>query len=133
MAETCHRKIVFWNAAGITSKKRELKHFLAEEDVALMLIWETWLEYNLRLKIYNYQINRNDVKAQQGNAGTAILIKRSILYTSKPSFKSSIEHTIVEVYFLNQKVTSAYKPREPPITQLDLQSLFSQQQKTIDS
>ena len=67
--------ISIWNANGLASKSQELKTFLNNENIDIMLISETHFTNKSYLKIYNhntYFTNHPDGKAQ---GGTAIIIK----------------------------------------------------------
>lgn len=125
-------KLVYWNARGILNKKYELQQFLAEEDVDIMIIGETWLNNNHEFRIPNYKMYRND-RQLRPHGGTAILLKRNIPHASQPKRNSNIEHTILVINPSDNPITiiSTYSSPNVTITNADLESLFHLNRKTI--
>ena len=69
--------IISWNANSVKGKMGELKEFLYEAEVDILLIQETFLKPTDPLKVPNYNIYRNDRLTGRGG-GTAVIIKRNI-------------------------------------------------------
>lgn len=66
-----------WNADNIKPKKNEVQNFLADYEIDIMLLSETWLRAGDNLKFANYITYRED--RQDGPVGgVAILIKNKI-------------------------------------------------------
>lgn len=76
-------RIAFWNANGIHNKTAELKHFIEEHRIDVMLLGETHLKQSKKLKISNYITYRNDRPTRNGG-GTAILMKHTIDHEALP-------------------------------------------------
>lgn len=67
MSRTKTLKLCYWNADGISGKKNELKAFLQEEQIDVLLIGEIWLNVGYTFKLPNYKIYRPDRADQPGN------------------------------------------------------------------
>lgn len=76
MGSKTHINITYWNVQGIHNKKNELKIYMKERSVDVMLLGETFLKPYASLKIPNYITYRTDRKAKQGG-GTAVLVKKT--------------------------------------------------------
>lgn len=55
-----------WNANGIISKKNELRFYLSNEKIDLIIISETKLKPNVAFKIPNYLVYRKDREINRG-------------------------------------------------------------------
>jgi endonuclease/exonuclease/phosphatase (EEP) superfamily protein YafD len=122
----------FWNArASLLRDKHEIRHFLEEHDIDILLINETWLKPSHRFNIPNYTIHRNDRPTKGG--GTAILVKSNIehcsIHLQPPArvTRQAIESTSILVTTKNYglvKFTSIYiRPQQAP-TRLEYDSLL---------
>lgn len=72
-------RICYWNADGIKDKIPELQNFLIDKQIDIMLLQETKLNPNNKLRILNYEVYRRDRVTHRG--GVAIISKRNIQHT----------------------------------------------------
>lgn len=75
---TTHLKLAVWNANGLAQHTEEVKTFLKNQEIDIMLISETHFTKKSYVKIHNYSIY--DTQHPDGNAhgGTAIIIRNGI-------------------------------------------------------
>ena len=104
--------IACWNSGGILNKTTELKQFLQDYSVKILLLQETFLTKNKSLSLSGYCIYRDDRPTNGG--GTAIAIHKTIPHTRiNIQGLKEIEATAIEVGFpamnLNVTFISAYK------------------------
>lgn len=85
-------KILQWNSRSIKPKKCLLEQILAENEISVCVLSETWLKPSETLNIKGFQIIRQD--RLDGKAGVAILIKNGIIYEPIPSVQS-INHLMI--------------------------------------
>ena len=71
-------KIAFWNANGLAQRSLELKSFLIEHDIDVMLISERHFTRKKYLKITNYKIYDTQHPDGKAHGGTAAIIKDTI-------------------------------------------------------
>lgn len=123
---------MYWNAAGLHSKKHETMAFLQRENVDIMIIGETWLKANIQLKIPNYITYRSD-RILQPHGGTAILIKKHIPHTYLQTRQCQVENTIIEINTREGplKIISAYCTPNKNLTAQDLETLLAPNEKTV--
>lgn len=72
--------IAAWNACGVAGKREELRIFIEEQHLDILLISETWLRPANKLTIPNYHTYRSD-RLTGRNGGVAILIKKDLNHT----------------------------------------------------
>lgn len=70
--------IAIWNANGLAQRILELKYFLIEKDIDVMLISETHFTQKNYIKIPNYTVYNTNHPDQKAHGGTAIIIKTKI-------------------------------------------------------
>ena len=80
-------KIVLWNANGLNQRNLELKTFLVNHNIDVMLISETHFTEKSFLKIYNYDIYITNHPDGKAHGGTYVIIKRSIKHREIAHFK----------------------------------------------
>lgn len=90
-------KIIFWNCRSIRNKSIELFNFLADNNIDICLLSETWLKCGEKLTHRNYYCVRNDRKGSTGG-GVAILIKKSLKFKELPIINTNlIENVGIEI------------------------------------
>lgn len=127
-----HLRITYWNARGVHNKKDELKVFMKEQDIDVMLIGETFLKPHASFKIENYVTYRNDSKIKQG--GTAILVKKNTSHTPLPEIDTeAIENTAIQIHTKNGplNIFSTYIAPNSTLQEADIQKTFHNQTATI--
>lgn len=119
-----HLRLAFWNADGVWEQRLQLKHFLKEQKIDILLLNESHLKPRHNLKIQNYDIIRTDRDGPKG--GTAIIIKSLLPYTNLqlPPLQS-IEATAISLLTPGQPIhlIAAYKSPPVPIVINDLRNL----------
>lgn len=75
-----YTNVGFANLNGLNKQKEELKEFLEDQNIDIMLVNETHLRPNQKAKIANYNLFRKDRLINKGG-GVAIYTKRSIKCT----------------------------------------------------
>ena len=71
-------KIVLWNANGLAQHTAEVKHYLQNQTVDIMLISETHFTMRSYFKIPNYTIYDTQHPDGTAHGGTAVIIKNGI-------------------------------------------------------
>lgn len=106
-------KIAIWNANGLSQHKNELKTFLINQDIDIMLISETHFTNQNNFKIPGYLVY--DTKHPDGKAhgGSAILIKKRLRHHELQQYKT--EHIqassiCLEEWSGNYVVSAIYSP-----------------------
>ena len=88
--------LVSWNACGLRQNVLEVRQYLENQDIDIMLINETKLTPDIQIKIKNYKIIRSDRTAHGG--GVAIIIKNNIPYKQiKNKSYVTVEHLIIQL------------------------------------
>lgn len=113
-------KIGIWNANGLIQRSQELKTFLIEHDIDIMLISETHFTKKSYLKIPRYNIYDTQHPDGTAHGGTAIIIKTTIKHHENEGYKK--EHLqatsiTVEDWTGTLTVASIYSPPKHMIKQ----------------
>lgn len=88
-------KIAHWNANGLKEKVGELKIFLQEHDIDVMLINETKFTGKSKFKIPGYECFRKDrQQINEANPGGGVLIL----------YKNSLNFVEIQCDLLNNKI-----------------------------
>lgn len=122
-----------WNADGLEKKGYELRCFLSDHDIDILLIQETFLKPSHKFKIPNYLLYRDDRLGRQ-KGGTAIAIKKNINhYHLAIDNLTSIEATGVVILGRdsNLLLVSCYKPPTNRFIPADFDILFSKNIPTL--
>lgn len=122
-----HLNILSWNARGIHSitKRAELQILLAEQNIDVFCLQETFLDHTFKLYIDKFVIYRKDRTNHGG--GVAIGVKCGIDHSFLGSCaNASIENVSVRLNINNQEliVTSVYNPQHTSTFVADLLQLF---------
>ncbi|KAL6421568.1 hypothetical protein ACFW04_014302 [Cataglyphis niger] len=113
-------KIGVWNANGLTQRTKELKYFLYEQNIDVMLISEThFIKGNyLNIPYYNtYNIQHSDGSA---HGGSAIIVKSTIKHHSNENFSQKhLQTTSITIEDWTGPIILAaiYSPSRHSITQ----------------
>lgn len=68
-------KLCVWNANGLAQHAQELKSFITNQNIDIMLISETHFTKKSFLKIPNYSIYSTEHPNETARGGTAVIIK----------------------------------------------------------
>lgn len=100
--------IVQWNSQSLRRKKHEILHFINVHSPIVFAISETWLVPGSYFRIPGYCCLRDD--RDDGYAGAAVLVKRTIPYSQivLPHHSDGINAVAVRV--LNVSILSLYIP-----------------------
>ena len=71
-------KIVLWNANGLAQHVEEVKNYIQNQKLDIMLISETYFTKKSYFKIPNYTIYDTQHPHGTASGGTAIIIKNGI-------------------------------------------------------
>lgn len=120
-------KIVQWNSNGILRKQNELENFVSKHKIDIILLCETKLSTNTKLKIRNFHTYRNDLPPKRGspaNGGTAVLVHRKIVH-QHIQLNTSIQSTSIKISINSNEtlITAIYKPPNAILTYNDLDLL----------
>lgn len=113
-------KIGVWNANGLVQRGQELKLFLIEQDIDIMLISETHFTKKSYLKIPKYHIYDTQHPDGTAHGGTAVIIKSSIKHYVNEGYKEEyIQSTsiTVEDWLGPITIASIYSPPKHMIKQ----------------
>ena len=75
MSET---KLAFWNANGLQQHLLELKSFIADKNLDIVLISETHFTEKSYVRILHYKIYHTNHPAGTARGGSAIIVRESI-------------------------------------------------------
>lgn len=100
-------KIVSWNANGVKPKVSQLINFLAIHKVDIMLINETKLKKEDKLKLKHYTLYRNDRPDNLGAGGVAIAVRHNIPHTRIDINRTTIETLAIKLTD-NTHIIAAY-------------------------
>jgi len=101
-------RIAQWNANGLQQHKEEVKLFLKQSLIDILLVSETHFTYKNRYSIPGYDLCRTCHPDGTAHGGTAIVIKNTIEYYERPKYAdAAIQATSVTVSGLFHKITIA--------------------------
>jgi Endonuclease-reverse transcriptase len=83
---TTINKLAIWNANGLGQRSQEVKIFLLDNKIDIMLISETHFTEKSFLKIPNYKLYHTNHPDGKAHGGTAILIKSTIKHYEKENY-----------------------------------------------
>ena len=120
--------IASWNAQGLSNpqKQTELRFYLRTNDIDILLLQETFLNWNHKLFLPNFKIHRVD-RASHGG-GVAIAVRQGINFKVVPNTKTKlIEHCSISIRCRGRetKITSAYAPRYSSDLKNDIGALLT--------
>lgn len=120
-------KIAIWNANGLSQHAQEMKAFINEHKLDIILVSETHFTNRSYFNIRNYTIY--DTKHPDGTAhgGTAIIIKNNIKHYELQKFqKEHIQATsvVVEDWIGSLTISALYSPPKHSITKAQYLEYF---------
>lgn len=120
-------KIASWNCNGVRRRKDELRIFMEEEDLAVVMLQETHLKPGDQIAFPGYQMFRKDREGAPGG-GVAILVHNKICAQIR-RMETEVEAIGAEIQNKNGKITlvSVYKPPRQNWEEEDLNSIFEDQ------
>lgn len=126
--------LAFYNANGLAWQRDEVRQYLTDHQVDILLVQETLLKpCNRDPRIANYNVIRNDREGRGG--GTLVYYKRSLhCIPLEPPSLENLEVTICRLGMTGHQpinIASAYLPPSKRILQSDLQALFALGNSTI--
>ena len=122
--------IAVWNANGMHQHIHEIKAFIADQNIDIMLISETHLTEKSFVRIPNYTIYNTNHPAKTARGGSAIIIRNSIAHCNNPNYcQAHLQATSVTIQDSVGKLTIAalYCPPRYSIKE----DQFSQFYKTL--
>ena len=91
-------KIGVWNANGLISHNLEVKHFMQNHNIDIMLISETHFTDKSYIKINGYEIYSTNHPAGTARGGSAIILKNSLKHELLNQYKTDfIQATTISV------------------------------------
>lgn len=120
-------KILYWNCNGIKDKITELTHFIHTYHIDIVLLGETRINPNNKIKINNYHTYRQDNSTPKGkptSGGTAILVKSNIVHQEihNPTELNSTS-IIVQIGNRPTRISSVYRSHKIILKDSDLDIL----------
>jgi hypothetical protein len=101
-------RIGLWNANGLEQHKEEVKTFLINNHIDVLLISETHFTERTYFKIPNYVTYNTNHPEGTAHGGTAILIKSIIHHYELPKYKKNLlQSTAIKVTTLPYDLTIA--------------------------
>ena len=122
-----HLKIAVSNANGLVQHIQEIKAFIQEKNIDVMLISETHLTDKNFINVPNFYLYNTNHPAKTARGGSAIIIKRSIPHTNNPNdCETRIQCTSVTLNDFNGKFTlaSLYCPPRHSIKQVQYMHFY---------
>ena len=128
--DTRNLKIAHWNANGIKENITEIKHFINEYKIDVMLISETKLCSGTKIRIPGYNIYSKERDTNTHGGGVLIAIKNIINCTEVNFNTTSMETIGIQI---NHELTIAvgYLRPQNRINTLELDSIFEASSSVI--
>jgi hypothetical protein len=98
MAEQQKYKIAIWNANGLQQHAQELKTFLYDQNIDIIMISETHFTKKHYLRIPKYKVYHTRHPSDKAHGGTAIIVRDSIKHHEREKFtKDYLQATSVTI------------------------------------
>lgn len=120
-------RIALWNANGLEQHKEEVKTFLKNNYIDILLVSETHFTEKTYFKIPNYVTYSTNHPDGTAHGGTAVIIKSTIQHYALPKYqKNLLQSTAIKVTALRYDMTVAavYCPPRHNIKKNDFQEYF---------
>lgn len=119
-------KACTWNCRGINAHRNELDLFLAEENISILMLQETFLRPHHRFHLKGYTTYRKD-RPDGPKGGVALCIKSNLCSVATP-MDTDIEAVAADFYHqgVHLRAVSVYKPPPKGLLPQDLQRLLAQ-------
>ena len=111
-----------WNANGVRRNLSEIRQFMLEHNVDILLLNETKLKSTVKFNILGYDSVRKDRADGRAGGGVMILIKQSVQYTEIPAKTNNLETVAIKLSN-NLIIVSLYNPLNSKIIANDLNIL----------
>ena len=99
-------KIALWNANGLMGHAQEVKTFLIQQKIDVMLISETHFTNKSYIKINGYTVYNTKHPDGTAHGGSAIIIKNAVKHHELPKYdKDYIQATSVSIEDWNGQIT----------------------------
>jgi len=121
-------KIGLWNARGIVKKSEELRLFLIDNSIDIMLITETHMRPGLKMYLPGYDQYFANHPSNTAKGGSAILIKTNIIHTQTESTtRTELQLASLDIPTNGGvlKIASLYLPPSEPWTKNDFDQLLA--------
>ena len=116
-------KILQWNCRSIRQKKHDLLYLLNKYNPVIFALSETWLKPGSLLRVPGFSCFRDD--RDDGWAGCALLVSRSIIYSQIPILQHDPGLHIVAIRAMDVSFVSAYIPHPDNNLISELNSILS--------
>lgn len=123
--------LISFNSRSLRTNLPELREFVRNREIDLLLIQETWLKSSIvkGLSIPKYTLLRNDRKDDVGYGGTAIYYKKALHCSPLPTpTLENMEATVCRLAMTGHRsliIASVYiSPKKPPLKS-DFEALLS--------
>lgn len=106
-------KIGVWNANGLIARAQDLKLFILQNNIDVMLISETHFTHKSYVRIPNYSVYSTQHPDGTAHGGMAIIIKNSIKHQEAKQYTEDCiqaTSTIVEDWIGSLTLTAVYSP-----------------------
>lgn len=126
---TKYLKISIWNANGLAQHSQELKTFIYNHDIDIMLVSETHFTKKSYLKIPNYVIYDTQHPDGTAHGGSALIIKSKIKHHETVSFKKDFlqaTSVIIEDWHGPLTVSAVYFPPKHAVKKEEFEQYFKQ-------
>ena len=120
-------RIALWNANGPQNHKEEIKLFLTQNKIDVMLISETHFTSRSHFTVPGYDTCLTNHPADKAHGGTAILIKSHIAYAELPRYATpKLQATIINVQGPHRSITiaSTYCPPRYNLKAISFETFF---------
>jgi hypothetical protein len=98
MAEQQKYKIAIWNANGLQQHAQEIKTFLYDQNIDIIMISETHFTKKHYLRIPKYKVYHTTHPSDKAHGGTAIIVRDSIKHHEREKFtKDYLQATSVTI------------------------------------
>lgn len=124
-------KIVSWNVNGLRARKNEVLMLINELEPDIIAIQETKMTVNDKITFPQYNVYRYDKQIPRG--GVAILVNRGLDHAFIKHEETEIDGVTIDIRINNYltRITSAYKPPNDALNELDIIDLLDGRQPKI--
>ena len=119
-----------WNANGLYGNINELRQFICDHRVDIMLINEVRLNSDKIVNVHGYRCIRKDKNSKGTGGGVMIFVKNNILFHEIPIETTSVEAVAIQLHD-RTVIVSAYKPPQIKLDNRDLDKMFKTSNKVL--
>lgn len=119
-------KICFWNANGLSQHRNEVKNFLINQNIDILLVSETHFTVRNCFRINGY--STYDTKHPSGRAcgGTALIVRNIVRHYPMPEYRTDhIQATSIALAGTHMVISSIYCPPRHSIKKEQFIDFFS--------